>query len=44
MTLKEYIDYMKENDDNHPYYLRDWVFSNDFPEMKNDYEILPHFF
>jgi hypothetical protein len=43
MQLKDYISYMMETDDAHPYYLKNWVFGNDCPAMRNDYKKLPHF-
>ncbi|MEL7003293.1 MAG: cupin-like domain-containing protein [Bacteroidota bacterium] len=43
MSLNSYIHYIRTTDDAHPYYLKDWVFSDDFPSMRNDYEVLPHF-
>ena len=43
MSLANYIRYMDETEDVHPYYLKDWMFRYDLPEMRNDYKILPHF-
>lgn len=43
MTLQEYINYMRTTHEEHPYYLRNWEYEADFPGMKEEYKILPHF-
>ncbi len=43
MRLADYIDYMGDTEDEYPYYLKNWVFLDDFPVMRKHYKILPHF-
>jgi histone arginine demethylase JMJD6 len=43
ITLSDYIDYIKTSNDNNPYYLRDWQFQKDCPEILDDYEIPEYF-
>jgi hypothetical protein len=42
-TMAEFIRYMESTGEAHAYYLRNWVFEEDFPELKNEYEVPPHF-
>jgi histone arginine demethylase JMJD6 len=43
MRLTDYIAYMQQTEEDHPYYLKNWVFADDFPDMRADYKVLPHF-
>ncbi|MEQ8474594.1 cupin-like domain-containing protein [Fulvivirga sp.] len=42
-SYNEYLEYLKCYDHRHPYYIKDWTFYEDFEDMKNDYQVLPHF-
>ncbi len=43
MSLSDYISYVYQNQDEYPYYLKDWLFKRNVPRMEQDYEVLPHF-
>lgn len=39
MTMAQYIDYLKSNQDESPYYLASWDFMLDAPELAQDFEL-----
>jgi hypothetical protein len=41
--LSEYLEYMQTTTDEEPYYLRDWTFSNEYPELLQDYTVPDYF-
>ena len=41
--LAEYLDYAKNTQDTPPYYLADWTFSSDYPELLDDYTVPDYF-
>ncbi|MCE3228482.1 MAG: hypothetical protein K0S32_3033 [Bacteroidetes bacterium] len=44
MSIADYFSYFRENPyDDHFYYLKNWVFQNNIPELMDDYEV-PSFF
>ncbi|WP_375509762.1 cupin-like domain-containing protein [uncultured Nostoc sp.] len=43
MRLGEYIDYMESTKEENPYYLKYWGFSDDCPELLEDYNIPEYF-
>jgi len=43
VTVKEYFQSMFNAPDPNPYYLKDWVFEEDCPELMQDYAVPPYF-
>jgi histone arginine demethylase JMJD6 len=43
IKLSKYINYIQTTDDQNPYYLRDWQFHLQYPELLQDYETPVHF-
>ena len=43
ISLREYLGYMYSEQEDDPYYLKDWFFTEEYPEFIKDYE-LPRFF
>lgn len=41
--LAEYLNYAKTTQDNPPYYLADWRFSGNYPELLDDYTVPDYF-
>lgn len=42
-SLATYLDYIKTTQDKEPYYLVDWSFSRQFPELMQDYDVPLYF-
>jgi hypothetical protein len=41
--LSEYLDYMQTTTDEKPYYLKNWTFTNEHPELIDDYTVPDYF-
>lgn len=43
LKFKDFVYYMENANHEHTYYLKNWEFSDDCPELLQEYEVLPHF-
>ncbi|GAA0890327.1 cupin-like domain-containing protein [Fulvivirga kasyanovii] len=43
LRFKDYVYYMENVNHDHAFYLKNWEFVEDCPELLNEYEVLPHF-
>ncbi|ASZ09478.1 cupin-like domain-containing protein [Chitinophaga pendula] len=43
MMLQDYFRYMQDPGEENPYYLKDWVFEEDCPELLQDYDVPSYF-
>lgn len=43
MSVSQYFDYMVNTTEPNPYYLKDWTFEDDCPELMKDYEVPGYF-